>query len=65
MLTQIFFLRIIAIEIFQISQENSKKKRVLIQICGLFQHFLALFETFTTLHNDPCIKSDDLANFGL
>ena len=31
----------------------------------LFQHFLALFETFTTLYNDPCIKLSYLANFDL
>jgi hypothetical protein len=31
------------------------EKNVLNQICGYFQHFLALFETFSTLYNDPCI----------
>ena len=34
------------------------KKRVLNQICGFFQIFLALYEIFTTLYNDLCIKFD-------
>ena len=47
----------LAIDIFQIIQDNLFfEKRVLNQICGFFQHFLALFETFSTLYNDPCIK---------
>ena len=33
-------------------------KVVLNQNCGFFQHFLALFENFTTLYNDSCIKLD-------
>jgi hypothetical protein len=42
---------------FQISQAKfSFEKRILNQICGFFQHFLALFETFKTLHNDSYIK---------
>ena len=56
-LTPIFFHSIIAIEIFQISQDKLFfEKRTLNQICGFFQHFLALFETFTTLYIDACIK---------
>ena len=56
-MTPIFFSSYIAIDIFQISQDNLFfEKRVLNQICGFFQHFLALFETFKTLYNDPCIK---------
>ena len=56
-MTLIFFHHILAIDIFQISQDKFFfEKRVLNQICGFFQHFLALFETFTTLYNDPCIK---------
>ena len=65
-MTPILFHYIKAIDIFQISQDNFFfEKRVLNQICGFFQHFLALFETFTTLHNDPFIKFDHLANFFL
>ena len=56
-MTPIFFHHILAIDIFQINQDKVFfEKRVLDQICGFFQHFLALFETFSTLYNDPCIK---------
>ena len=48
---------ILAIDIFQIGQDKIFfEKRFLNQICGFFQHFLALFETFTTLYKDPCKK---------
>ena len=53
-MTPNFFHHIIAIDTFQISQDNFFfEKLVLNQIFGFFQHFLALFETFTTLYNDP------------
>ena len=65
-MTPIFFHHILAIDIFRISQDKSVfEKRVLNQACGFFQHFLALFETFTTLYNDPHIKLSSLANFDL
>ena len=32
------------------------KKRILNQICGFFQHFLALFDTFTTRYSHSDIK---------
>ena len=61
-----FFHHIIATDKFQISQDRIFfEKLILNQICGFLQHFLALFETFTTLQNDPCIKFDHLANFDL
>ena len=37
-------------------RQNFFEKCVLNQICGFFQHFLALFKTFTTLYYDPCIR---------
>ena len=56
-ITPIFFHHILAIDIFHFSQDKFFfEKRILNQIFGFFQHFLALFETFTTLYNDPCIK---------
>ena len=56
-MTSIFFHDIIAIEIFQISQDKfSFEEHVINQFFGYFQHFLALFDTFTTLYNDPGIK---------
>jgi hypothetical protein len=49
-----FFHHILAIDIFRISQDNFFfEKSFLDQICGFFQHFLALFETFSTLYNNP------------
>jgi hypothetical protein len=56
-MTPNFFCHILAIDIFQIGQDNFFfEKRFLNHICGFFQHFLALFETFTTRYNDSCIK---------
>ena len=53
----IFFHHILAIDIFQIGQDKIFfEKRFLNQICGFFQHFLTLFETFAARYNDPCIK---------
>ena len=62
MLTPIFFHHIKGIDIFRISHANFFfKKRVLNQICGFFQHFLALFDTFTTRysHSDMKLKFSD------
>ena len=56
-MTTKFFSHIKASYSFQISQDKKKfEKRVINQICGYFQHFLALFETFIALYNDPSIK---------
>ena len=56
-MTPIFFHHFLIINIFQISQDKFIfEKRFLNQICGFFQHFLALFETFISLYNDPCIE---------
>ena len=52
-----FLKKIGFIDIFQISQDKFFfEKRFLNQICGFFQHFLALFETFTIRYNASCIK---------
>ena len=57
MMTPNFFHHILAVDIFQNDQDKIIfEKHFLNQICGFFQHFLALFETFTTHYNDPCIK---------
>jgi len=49
----------LAIDIFQIGKDKIFfEKRFLNQIFGFFQHFLALFETFTTRYKNLCIKFD-------
>ena len=56
-MTPFFFHHILAIDIFQIGQDKIFfEKRFLNQICGFFQHFLALFDPITTRYNDPAIK---------
>ena len=63
-MTPIFFHHILAIDRFQISQDKiCFGKHFLDQIWGFFQHFLALFETFITLYNDPCIKFEFSGQF--
>ena len=52
-MTPNFFHHILAIDIFQISQDKFFfVKRVLSPICGFFWYFLALFDTFTSRYND-------------
>ena len=63
--TIFFFIVLQLLKYFKLAKNFFFEKRVLNQICGFLQHFLALFETFTTLQNDPCIKFDHLANFDL
>ena len=56
-MTPNFFHHILAIDVFQISQnKNNFGKRVISPICGFFWHFLALFDTFTTVYNHSDIK---------
>ena len=38
-------------------------KRVISQTCGFFEHFLALFDPFTTRYNDPGIKFEFFDKF--
>ena len=56
-MTPIFFHHILAIELFQISQDKKEiGKRVISSICGFFQYFLALFDTLTTRYDHSHIK---------
>ena len=56
-MTPNFFHHILAIDVFQISQDkNFFGKHILSSICGFFGIFLALFDTFTTRYNDLDIK---------
>jgi hypothetical protein len=56
-MTPNFFHHILAIDIFQISQDkNIFGKRIVSSICGCFGTFLALFGTFTTRYIDSGIK---------
>ena len=56
-MTSNFFSQIITIEMLQISQGKIFKKKLGISPnCGFFQHFLALFDTFTTRCNYSGIK---------
>jgi hypothetical protein len=54
---QIFFHHILAIDVFQISQDKKNSgKRVISPICVFFGIFWALFDTFSTIYNDSDIK---------
>ena len=56
-MTPNFFHHILAIDVFQISQDKKNSgKRAISLICGFFQNFLALFDTFTTRYNHSDIK---------
>ena len=56
-MTSHFFPHIIAIDMYQISQGNFFfKKTDISPICGFFQNFLALFDTFTTRYSNSGIK---------
>ena len=52
-----FFPPIIAIDVYLIGQDNFFfGKPILSPICGFFEHFLALFDTFTARYIDSDIK---------
>ena len=56
-MTSHIFLHNIAIDMFQISQgKKISEKPDISPNCGFFQHFLALFDTFTTRCNHSGIK---------
>ena len=56
-MTPNFFHHILAIDLFQISQDNFFfGKRTISPICGFFRHFFALFDTLTSRYNDFDIK---------
>ena len=56
-MTPIFFHHILAIDVFQISQDKIFfGKRVISPICGFFGIFLALFDTFIPRYNDSDTK---------
>ena len=57
-MTSYFFPQIRAIGIYQMSKVKKKhlKKQGKSLICGFFQHFLSLFETFTTWYSHLDIK---------
>ena len=56
-MTSHFFPHIIAIDMYQMSQAKIKfEKQGKSLICGFFQHFLALFDTFTTRYDHSDIK---------
>ena len=60
-----FFPHIIAIDVYLIGQDNFFfGKPILSPICGFFEHFLALFDTFTTRYIDSDIKFE-FSDFGL
>ena len=56
-MTSHFFPHIIAINMYHMSQAKKKfEKQEKSLICGFFQHFLALFDTFTSRYTHLDIK---------
>jgi hypothetical protein len=56
-MTSHFFPHIIAIDMYLINQDNFFfEKQAIIVICGIFQEFLALFDTFTTRYSHSGMK---------
>ena len=56
-MTSHFFPHIIAIDMYQVSQSKKiSEKPGITPNCDFFQHFLALFDTFTTRYSHPDIK---------
>ena len=56
-MTSHFFPHIIAIDMYQISQSKKiSEKSGITPNCGFFQHFLALFDTFTTRYSHSDIN---------
>ena len=63
-MTSHFFSQIITIDMYQISQgKHFLEKLGISPNCGFFQHFLALFDTFTTRCNHSGIKFKFFAYF--